>query len=89
MSTPRKPTSVVLPAVVALVLLAAYVGAYYAMVRPDIFEAVNALEGRGERPQFMPPRYVLARRNWTPLLRRPFAPAHWLDCHLRPQVWKM
>ena len=76
MTEPRKP-SLILPVAGAVLLLAGYVGAYYAMVYP--------YDGMALFP---------SRRNGTvswgvrPAWERFFAPIHWLDRRLRPDVWE-
>ena len=80
----RKSTFVVLPAVAtALVLLGAYVGAYYRMVEvPDMrpFEGEVAADYSWSHESV--PRNP--SRSW----RRFFAPVHWLDRRIRPHVWR-
>jgi hypothetical protein len=46
----RNPTSVVLPVAVALVMLSAYVGAYYAMVQPIRVEWGNGFSASATYP---------------------------------------
>lgn len=67
--------SVVLPAALALVLLGAYVGAYYTMVVPD----------KLARPYFRARSYA----SFTERARLFFTPIHWFDRHIiRREYWE-
>jgi hypothetical protein len=79
----RKPTSVVLPAVVVLMVLGIYVGAYYAAVRPYVPRP-------GIRTSVVFPVYdfPIGPKRPDQWLGMAFAPFHWLDRRIRPHVWE-
>ena len=83
MPSDRKPSSFLPVAGVAMLLaLAAYVGAYYMMVRPVLKplapkrEVIPWYQGKsGSEATY---------RRWATF----FAPIHWLDRRLRPDYWR-
>src|SRR5690349_21137071 len=79
MSDNRQPTSVVLPAVVALVLLGAYVGAYYSLTRPAAF--IHDFPEEFQKP--LRPKTQFGRRDW---LNVAFRPMWWVDRRIRPNA---
>jgi hypothetical protein len=83
MTSPRKP-GVVLPGAVALtVLLGLYVGAYYAMVEPTATYAKGVLFPPNIIPVYrVKANWYLDEAGWV------FAPIHWLDRRLRPEIWE-
>lgn len=75
----RRPMSPVLSIAVTLaVLLGIYLGAYYTIVKPIMGEAHYADHRKYSFGDFME-----ADNRW----RRFFAPIHWVDRKLRPNVW--
>src|SRR5690349_3050581 len=89
----RKPTSVVMPALVAaLVLLGPYVGAYYATVKPDFVALSDPDFGRnavypllyGTGWETDTSKFMTGQARWN----RFFAPIHWLDRRIRPHAWE-
>lgn len=77
----RKPMSVV-PVIVLLAMLGAYVGAYYATVRP--LTVLGNVFAEYKFPAFLKP-YEPNRYN---TLHDGFAPIHWLDRRIRPHHWE-
>jgi hypothetical protein len=90
MTEPRKPGFVLPVAVTLAVLLALYVGAYYAMVRPFwSFDGTGRLMSEADYSLWG--RNGPAVRLWVPqpsFRSRVFAPINWLDRHIRPHVWE-
>ena len=79
MTSPRKPGFVLPVAVTLTVLLALYVGAYYAMVKPRI-DVTHIGPVSGAWVDFVP------QYPWR-TMDRFFSPVHRLDRRLRPHVW--
>lgn len=96
----RKPTSVVLPAVLVLTLLGLYVGAYYGLVDrnalgpdPDasVYVAFYPVTNRSQSRRFNMQHgghFWMARQTLAnDRMTLFFAPVHWLDRRIRPQFW--
>lgn len=79
----HQPPSVVLPAVSVVLVLVAYVVAYSAAVRPYF------PRGGAGFPLVIPvydsPIGPKRRDQWLGIA---FAPAHWLDRRIRPELWE-
>src|SRR5688572_30111424 len=95
MPSDRKPSLILPVAVAALLLLAGYVGAYYAMVDP--VPMIIEVEGKtrweyqyvtvffyADYTQRLP--MSMANRCGEPLDSF-FTPIHWIDRRIRPHVW--
>jgi hypothetical protein len=89
MPSDRKP-SLILPVAVVALLLAAYVGAYYATVQP-LGKLVSSDTWMIAVPFYGPESelYHLDNAPWQERLQPFFAPIHWLDRRIRPQVWRI
>lgn len=88
----RKPTSLVLPAIVVLVLLGAYVGAYCWAVEPHWaapsyprleYDPDLETDDLDERERQIE-KFEVSQERW----RLFFAPIHWLDRKCRPIRWE-
>lgn len=79
MPSARKP-SLILPVAVA-VLLGLYVGAYYATADSEIVSTVGV---PGNFPPMWQPTYSIGNLEFDGWF---FAPVHWIDRRIRPEVW--
>ena len=86
--TSSRKLNLILP-VAGAVLLAVYVGAYYWLVDVD---TAGIFSGTWEpRPTYAFPGDQIESPSSNPLeveFQVLFAPAHWLDCRIRPHVWE-
>jgi hypothetical protein len=89
MTSPRKSGFVLPVAVTLAVLLGLYVGAYYAMVEPQInlpgYRGYTVIE-RTIEPNYWGKLPVGFDPNGA--LKAFFTPVHWLDRRIRPHVWE-
>ena len=89
MPTPRKPTSVSWIGVgTLLVLIGGYVGAYYAMVSPELDATLLETE-----PWYLGNAFAGMDNDGRGQLNcwasRLFAPIYWFDRRIRPHVWEL
>jgi hypothetical protein len=77
--------TIVAGVVLALVLIAGYVGSYYAMMTPKTHKFHNMI---GASKLVTVPRYGQSDADEGGIAARVFAPIHRLDRRVRPRIWQ-